>query len=218
MTPVSDPPAGVPGGATSEAPHETPARVEAPVQIVVGLGNPGVRYEGTRHNIGFEAVAALLGDRSVETRHFDGGLLVAAEIAGREIGLLRPMGYMNRSGGPVRRLLESEGRSPEETLVVCDDYALPLGTIRTRRRGSDGGHNGLASILSALGTDEIPRMRLGIGSPPAGEDPADFVLSHFAPQEAGAVEDLLERAVRAIETAIGQGIETAMNRFNRAAA
>jgi len=188
------------------------------VQIVVGLGNPGVRYEGTRHNIGFDAVALLLGDRSVRPRHFDGGLLVQAEIAGREIGLLRPMGYMNRSGGPVRRLLQSEGRSPEETLIVCDDYALPLGTIRTRRRGSDGGHNGLASIVSALGTDEIPRMRLGIGNPPAGEDPADFVLSHFAPQEAAAVEDLVERAVKAIETAVGQGIETAMNRFNRAAA
>ena len=215
---VSDPPSGAPGGAASGTPHETPTRVEVPVRIVVGLGNPGVRYAGTRHNIGFEAVAALLGDRSVRTRHFDGGLLVHAEIAGREIDLLRPMGYMNRSGGPVRRLLESEGRSPEETLVVCDDYALPLGTIRTRRRGSDGGHNGLASILSALGTDEFPRMRLGIGNPPAGEDPADFVLSHFAPPEAAAVEDLLERAVMAIETAVGRGIETAMNRFNRAAA
>ena len=216
--PVSDPSAGVPGGAPGGTPQETPARVEVPVQLVVGLGNPGVRYEGTRHNIGFEAVAALLGDRSVRTRHFDGGLLVEAEIAGREVGLLRPLGYMNRSGGPVRRLLQSEGRSAEETLIVCDDYALPLGTIRTRRRGSDGGHNGLASIISALGTDEIPRMRLGIGNPPAGEDPADFVLSHFAPQETAAVDDLLERAVQAIETAVGQGIETAMNRFNRAAA
>ncbi|MDE2882875.1 MAG: aminoacyl-tRNA hydrolase [Acidobacteriota bacterium] len=211
---MSDPPPGVPGG----SPHETPARVEVPVQIVVGLGNPGVRYEGTRHNIGFEAVAALLGERPVRSRHFDGGLLVEAEIGGREIGLLRPMGYMNRSGGPVRRLLQSEGCAPDEALVVCDDYALPLGTIRTRRRGSDGGHNGLASIRSALGTDDFPRMRLGIGNPPAGEDPADFVLSHFAPQEAAAVDDLLERAVRALETAVGQGIETAMNRFNRAAA
>ena len=184
----------------------------------MGLGNPGARYEGTRHNIGFDAVVSLLDDRAVRSRHFDGGLLVETEMAGRQISLLRPMGYMNRSGGPVRRLLESEGLSPEEALIVCDDYALPLGTIRTRRRGSDGGHNGLASILSALGTDEIPRMRLGIGNPPAGEDPADFVLTRFAPQEAAPVEDLLERAVRAIETAVGQGIETAMNRFNRAAA
>lgn len=184
----------------------------------MGLGNPGARYEGTRHNIGFDAVASLLRERSIRSRHFDGGLFVETEIAGREIGLLRPMGYMNRSGGPVRRLLQGEGLSPQEILIVCDDYALPLGTIRTRRRGSDGGHNGLASILSILGTDDIPRMRLGIGNPPAGEDPADFVLSHFASQEAAPVEDLLERAARAIETAVGQGIETAMNRFNRAAA
>lgn len=199
-------------------PAETATRVEVPVQIIVGLGNPGVRYEGTRHNIGFEVVASLLEDRTVRSRHFDGGILVEAEIAGREIGLLRPMGYMNRSGGPVRRLLQSEGLPSEATLIVCDDYALPLGAIRTRRRGSDGGHNGIASILSALGTDAIPRMRLGIGNPPAGEDPADFVLSPFTPQETAPVEDLLKRAVSALETAVGQGIETAMNRFNRTAA
>lgn len=186
-----------------------------PVQVVIGLGNPGARYEGTRHNIGFEAVAALLRDRPVRQRHFDGGMLFGSEIAGREIGLMCPMGYMNRSGGPVRRLLQSEGLSPDAALVVCDDYALPLGAIRTRRQGSDGGHNGLASILSALGTSEIPRMRLGIGNPPAGEDPADYVLSPFAPHEAAPVEELLTRAVQAIETAVGQGIETAMNRFNR---
>lgn len=215
--PVSDR-SGRPGSVAGEVPRETPTRAAVPVQVIVGLGNPGARYEGTRHNIGFDAVASLLADRSVRPRHFDGGLFVETEIAGREIGLLRPMGYMNRSGGPVRRLLQGEGRSPEETLIVCDDYALPLGTIRTRRRGSDGGHNGLASILSALGTDEIPRMRLGIGNPPAGEDPADFVLSPFAPDEAAPVEDLLGRAVQAIETAVGEGIETAMNRFNRAAA
>lgn len=215
---MSDRPSSVTAPALSRRPHETPARAAVPVRIVVGLGNPGARYEGTRHNIGFDAVASLLRERSIRSRHFDGGLFVETEIAGREIGLLRPMGYMNRSGGPVRRLLQGEGLSPQEILIVCDDYALPLGTIRTRRRGSDGGHNGLASILSILGTDDIPRMRLGIGNPPAGEDPADFVLSHFASQEAAPVEDLLERAARAIETAVGQGIETAMNRFNRAAA
>ena len=215
---MSDRSSSATGAAPSGTPHETPTRAAVPVQVIVGLGNPGARYEGTRHNIGFDVVVSLLGDRSIRSRHFDGGLFVETEIAGREVGLLRPMGYMNRSGGPVRRLLQSEGLTPPETLIVCDDYALPLGTIRTRRRGSDGGHNGLASILSALGTDEVPRMRLGIGTPPAGEDPADFVLSHFASQEAAPVEDLLERAARAIETAVGQGIETAMNRFNRAAA
>ena len=151
------------------------------LRCIVGLGNPGARYEGTRHNIGFEAVTALLQDRPVRRRHFDGGFLVEMELAGRDITLLCPMGYMNRSGGPVRRLLLSERLSPQEALVVCDDYALPLGTIRTRLRGSDGGHNGLASILSALETDGIPRMRLGIGNPPAGEDPADFVMKGLSP-------------------------------------
>ena len=202
-----------PGAVPLESPLELP--LQLPLKLVVGLGNPGARYERTRHNIGFDAIALLLERRSARRCLFDGGILVRAEIAGRDIGLLRPTGYMNRSGGPVRRLLQSEGLSPGVALVVCDDYALPLGAIRTRCRGSDGGHNGLASILSALGTNEIPRMRLGVGGPPAGEDPADYVLSPFASQEAAPVEDLLTRAVEAIETAVEQGIEVAMNRFNR---
>lgn len=210
-----DPRVSSAGESGERGPEAGRAPAETPVQAVVGLGNPGARYEGTRHNIGFEAVTALLRDRPVRRRHFDGGFLVETDIAGRNIALLCPMGYMNRSGGPVRRLLLGEGLSPGEALVVCDDYALPLGTIRTRLRGSDGGHNGLASILSALGTSDVPRMRLGIGNPPAGEDPADYVLSPFASHEAAPVEELLGRAVQAIETAVGQGIETAMNRFNR---
>lgn len=201
----------------SSAGTDATASVEAPppVRIVVGLGNPGTRYEKTRHNIGFEAVCALLESRSFRPRHFDGGVLVDATIRGRDISLLRPTGYMNRSGGPVRRLLEGSNFSPQEVLVVCDDFALPLGAIRTRRRGSDGGHNGLASILSALGTSEVPRMRLGVGGPPGDEDPADFVLDPFDESEHETVEDLLNRSAEAIETAIGDGIEVAMNRFNR---
>lgn len=207
------PPAGSP---LADAPGETPIR--APIRVVVGLGNPGARYDGTRHNIGFEAVTALLEGLSPRRRRFDGGELVEAEIADRPIVLLRPTGYMNRSGGPVRRLLASESASPQAALVVCDDYALPLGAIRARRRGSDGGHNGLASVLSALGTDEVPRMRLGVGAPPPGEDPADHVLAPFAAAEAEAVDDLLERAARAIATAVGEGLDAAMNRFNRSPA
>lgn len=203
------------GETGEQVPRDAPAPGGIPVQLVVGLGNPGARYEGTRHNVGFDAVARLLERRPVRRCLFDGGILVRTEIADRDIALLRPMGYMNRSGGPVRRLLNGEGLAPGSALIVCDDYALPLGAIRTRRHGSDGGHNGLASIISALGTNEVPRMRLGIGSPPAGEDPADYVLSPFASQEAAPVEDLLARAVEAIETAVEQGIEVAMNRFNR---
>ena len=204
---------------TREISRKTSASLEPegsfPVRVVVGLGNPGGGYENTRHNIGFDAIGALLDGREVHRRHFDGGVLAEATIAGRAIALLRPTGFMNRSGGPVRRFIQGEAIAPQETLVVCDDYALPLGAIRTRRRGSDGGHNGLASVLGAVGTTEVPRMRLGVGAPPAGEDPADYVLSRFAPNEVASVEGLLARAVEAIETAVGHGVETAMNRFNR---
>ena len=209
-------PALPPAESPVRAPIEAP--VQAPIRVIVGLGNPGARYDGTRHNIGFEAVAALLEGRPARRRRFDGGELVEAEIADRPVVLLRPTGYMNRSGGPVRRLLASESASPQAALVVCDDYALPLGAIRARRRGSDGGHNGLASVLSAVGTEEVPRMRLGVGAPPPGEDPADHVLAPFAPAEAEAVADLIERAARAIATAVGEGLDAAMNRFNRSPA
>lgn len=198
---------------------ETPAPVRAPnavpIRIVIGLGNPGARYQGTRHNIGWEALTALLEDRPTRRRHFDGGELVEADLAGRPVAFLRPTTYMNRSGGPVRRCLAAEAAAPQAALVVCDDYALPLGAIRTRRRGSDGGHNGLASIFGALGTTEVPRMRLGVGAPPPGEDPADHVLAPFAAGEEERVEDLLVRAAAAIGTAVEEGLDAAMNRFNR---
>ncbi len=182
---------------------------------MIGLGNPGPRYDGTRHNIGFDAVAGLLEGRASRRRHFDGGVLTEVEIHGRAVSLFFPTSYMNRSGGPVRHLLRSEAAPPEAALVVCDDMALPLGSIRTRRRGSDGGHNGLASVIAALATNEVPRMRLGVGAPPSGADPADFVLDRFSAAEAEPVAELVSRAVQAIECAIGDGIDVAMNRFNR---
>ncbi len=198
------------------APEKHASEVRIPeIRIIVGLGNPGARYAGTRHNIGFEAVAALLDGRTSRRCAFAGGTLLEAGIAGREVALLCPTGFMNRSGGPLRRLLEIRRVPPGAALVVCDDYALPLGALRTRRRGSDGGHNGLASVFRSLGTIEVPRMRLGVGAPPQGGDPADHVLSPFEPSEVQPVAALLARAVEAIETAVGQGLETAMNRFNR---
>jgi len=192
-----------------------PSAAPGAIQAVVGLGNPGRRYAGTRHNIGFDVVARLLRDRSAKERWFPGGLLVEVEIAGRTVPLLRPTGYMNRSGSAVRRMLESDGLTPNGVLVVCDDFVLPLGAIRFRRRGSDGGHNGLGSILRALGTKDFPRVRLGVGAPSPRSDPSEHVLSPFRTDEAEAVEDLVARSAEAIETALGSGLETAMNRFNR---
>lgn len=212
-------PGSLSASGAAAAATETPAPVRVPnavpIRIVIGLGNPGARYRGTRHNIGWEALTALLEGRATRRRHFDGGELVEADLAGRPVAFLRPTTYMNRSGGPVRRCLAAESAAPQAALVVCDDYALPLGAIRTRRRGSDGGHNGLASIFGALGTTEVPRMRLGVGAPPPGEDPADHVLAPFAAGEEERVEDLLVRAAAAIGTAVEEGLDAAMNRFNR---
>lgn len=187
------------------------------IRVVIGLGNPGPRYDGTRHNIGFDAVAAVLGQRDSRRRHFDGGVLTDVEVRGRAISLFFPTLYMNRSGGPVRRLLGSNAAPPEAALVVCDDIALPLGSIRIRRRGSDGGHNGLSSILAALGTRDVPRMRLGVGAPPSAREQSDYVLDRFAAGETDMATELVERAALAIECVIGDGLDAAMNRFNRTA-
>ena len=207
-------PLQAPDGVGDRAPAPE-APISTPIRIVVGLGNPGARYDGTRHNIGFDAVASFLEGRPSRPRHFDGGEMVETEIADRTVVVLRPTTWMNRSGGPVRRCLGVEAAPPAAALIVCDDFALPLGSIRTRRRGSDGGHNGLASILRALGTNEVPRMRLGVGAPPAGEDPADYVLRRFEKAEEAAATDLAARAAEAIGAALSEGVAFAMNRFNR---
>jgi len=186
-----------------------------PIRLVVGLGNPGARYEQTRHNVGFDVIEKLLEDRDVTRRFFEGGTLLEAEVTGRAVMFLCPSGYMNRSGGPVVRAVRANHLSPQAALLVCDDYALPLGALRTRKRGSDGGHNGLASVLQALGTTEMPRMRLGVGGPPPGVDAADYVLARFGPEEAEARENLIARAAEAVVTAIGEGLDVSMNRFNR---
>ena len=187
------------------------------IQVVIGLGNPGPRYDGTRHNIGFDAVAALLDGREGRRRHFDGGVLTDVDMRGREISLFFPTLYMNRSGGPVRRLLRSNGAPPAAVLIVCDDIALPLGSLRIRRRGSDGGHNGLSSIFGALGTRDVPRMRLGVGAPPSAREQSDYVLDRFAPDETETASDLVSRAALAIECVVSDGLDAAMNRFNRTA-
>jgi len=189
-----------------------------PLRLVVGLGNPGARYEQTRHNIGFDVVAELLEGRACSRRFFEGGSLVEAEIAERPILFLCPGGYMNRSGGPVRRAVTANQLVPASVLVICDDYALPLGAIRARRRGSDGGHNGLASVFGALGTQLVPRLRLGVGAPPPGTDPADHVLAPFEPGEMETGRDLVVRAAEAVVTAIRDGLDVSMNRYNRTSA
>ena len=179
--------------------------------VVVGLGNPGPRYAGTRHNIGFRVAEGLLDGRGKWVRE-EAAEIARIRIAGQEVLLVRPQSFMNRSGEAVRVLRERGGLTPAETLVVLDDFLLDFGRLRLRRGGSDGGHNGLASVLEVLQTDQVPRLRLGVGPVPPGESDIDFVLAPFAPGE--EVAGLVERGCAAARCWLAEGTEAAMNRFN----
>ncbi|MCS7173680.1 MAG: aminoacyl-tRNA hydrolase [Armatimonadetes bacterium] len=186
------------------------------MRLVVGLGNPGRRYRGTRHNVGWEVVDRLGARWDVEISREEGEALVGrGEIGGVGVLLVKPLTYMNRSGEAVRWLMHRYGLRPQEIVVVYDDVDLPMGSIRVRARGGAGGHHGMASVLEALGTQEIPRVRVGIGRPRG--DAAEYVLSRFAPGERPAMEEAMERAADAVETILREGIEVAMNRYNRRA-
>lgn len=179
------------------------------MRVVVGLGNPGTRYARTRHNIGFLVAAELAGSGWVDRL---AAQTATVRIAGETVLVVRPQTYMNRSGDAVLALSELEDFAPEDTLVVFDDFLLDFGRIRLRRSGSDGGHNGLASILQRLRTEQVPRLRLGVGPVPAGESDIDFVLTPFA--QAEDVEGLVHRGSAAARCWLQEGIEAAMNRFN----
>jgi peptidyl-tRNA hydrolase, PTH1 family len=188
--------------------------------IVAGLGNPGSRYEGTRHNLGFRVIEWLCDRFRVKMRQDPGPSLAGRTTAGGiDIVLLKPLTYMNNSGEAVALAMTRYGIPPERVLVVVDDFALPLGTLRIRPRGSDGGHNGLTSVIEKLGTTEFPRLRLGIAGtqPPAGEEMAGFVLSSFAAEEEDQVRAMVERAGDACLVYAEHGLADAMNRFNTAA-
>ncbi len=186
--------------------------------LIVGLGNPGAPYTGSRHNIGRDTVAALAqrwGARLEQSRY--GARFGRVQWRGQTLVLAVSLTYMNESGQPVAALLRALGASPSQLLVVSDDLDLPLGTIRLRQSGSSGGHRGLESIVQHVGTTDFPRLRLGIGRPPEGQDAADYVLSPFADEERPIVASAVERALSAIETAVSAGIAAAMSRYNREA-
>jgi PTH1 family peptidyl-tRNA hydrolase len=138
-------------------------------------------------------------------------------MRGREVTVIKPQTYMNLSGEALEILAGMEPVRPADTLVICDDIALPLGFIRLRKKGSDGGHNGLKSVIDSLGGGSFPRLRLGVGPVPAGVDPADFVLAPLGEDELTVTAKMLREAVKCIETLIDHGVGTAMNRFNRRA-
>lgn len=184
--------------------------------MIVFLGNPGSKYDGTRHNAGFR-VGDLLAERcGVKIRRVKNRALTAvADIGGREVLLVKPQTFMNLSGEAVRPLADFYKLSPDHILVVSDETALPPGRIRLRPGGSAGGHNGLKSIISHLGTDAFPRLRLGVGAPPHPEyEMVDWVLGSLHGEDEKRFADAVTRAADAIECCVTQGIDKAMSLYN----
>ncbi|MCS7187458.1 MAG: aminoacyl-tRNA hydrolase [Armatimonadetes bacterium] len=191
-------------------------RTEPIDRLIVGIGNPGPEYAQTRHNVGFRVVNLLakqLGVKREEAKFK--GIFAVAKLEGLTIGLLKPLTYVNLSGQSVRDAVKRLNLATEQILVVLDDAQLPLGKLRLRAKGSSGGHKGLQSIIEALQTENIPRLRIGIGSPPEGVDMATFVLSPFEPEEENIVAETIEISAEAAKVWAREGIETAMQRFNR---
>lgn len=183
--------------------------------LIVGLGNPGVSYERTRHNVGFNIVRRLadqLGGVFKSASHLTGDL-AQLNVHGKKVLLLLPTTFMNASGDAVRRCKEYYGVPFDQVLVVCDDIALPLGTLRMRTKGSPGGHNGLKSIEAHLNTEHYARLRIGI-SAPGHENLADYVLGKFSQEESAEVQKIAARAVEVLELWINKGIAAAMQAAN----
>src|SRR3954469_12417086 len=183
-------------------------------KLVVGLGNPGSKYEGTRHNIGFEVVDRLAkgGSGATFARKFD-GLVAEAEIDFHRVLLLKPETFMNLSGRSVRQAVRFYKVELADLLVVCDDLNLPLGKLRLRGGGSDGGQKGLRDISAQLGSEDYARLRIGVGDR-GPIDASDFVLSRFRSTERPAIDDALILASQAVAVWATQGLAAAMNRFN----
>ena len=186
------------------------------MKLIVGLGNPGSKYRGTRHNVGFEVVDLVARRRGLTFESGPGEAVIARERGPRALVMLaKPLTYMNVSGGAVQTLGHYYRIEPGALLVVADDVNLSLGRLRARPSGSDGGHNGLGSIIDSLGTDQFARLRVGVGRGDRRRDVADHVLARFEGAEREEIDRAIARAADAIETFVDDGIDTMMNRFNR---
>src|SRR5581483_3019187 len=183
--------------------------------LIVGLGNPGENYRGTRHNVGFRVVEALVVKRNVKVREKDEAIFGSYQLEGREIILFFPQTFMNESGRAVAPFARYRNIPSDHILVVSDDLDLPPGRVRLKPSGGSGGHHGLDSLISHLGGTGFPRLRIGVGKPPTAGEGAHHVLSGFPPEEKEKVEKAIERAAEGIEILILQGAETAMNEVNK---
>ena len=184
--------------------------------VIAGLGNPGRKYEGTRHNSGFAALDILAERYRIPvTSERMKGLCGTGLIEGEKVLLVKPLTFMNLSGECVGPLSRYYKLTPEEVLIVCDDVNLPLGQLRMREKGSAGGHNGLKDIIRMLGSDAFPRLRVGVGLQPPGMDLVDFVLKQFDQEEKKRCSEAEERAAEAVRLWLAQGTAAVMNRYNQ---
>jgi PTH1 family peptidyl-tRNA hydrolase len=184
-------------------------------KLVVGLGNPGRKYDKTRHNIGFEVVGQTARDWNAEkVKHKFKGEMVDVRIGNQAVCLLCPSTFMNRSGGSVQEAASFFKSTPHQLLVICDDFALDLGRLRFRPKGSSGGQKGLEDIIRCLGTDGFSRLRIGIGRPPDSWEGADFVLSKFSKSEQTEIDVAVRRAADAVADWVVHGTDYCMNKYN----
>lgn len=185
------------------------------MKLILGLGNPGKRYQKSRHNLGFRVLDSLAKRLKIkiETRRYK-SLLGRGRIGKQRIVLAQPLTFMNNSGVAATSLVRGLKISLENLVVVCDDIELPLGKIRIRKRGGSGGHKGLESIIQELGTGEFPRLRLGIGRPPRGMDPREYVLQDFTKEENLLVKEEIDKAGEALILLVREGVTSAMNKYN----
>ena len=184
------------------------------MRLIVGLGNPGRTYVGTRHNVGFWVVEALADGAGLKFRRHSEASLTQGQVAGRAATLVKPQAFMNQSGPVVAALVDDLALDLSDVIVVHDDLDLDPGRLRIKFRGGPGGHNGVLSIINALGSDRFARLKIGVGRPPEGEDPAAYVLSPVPRRERLVFDDAVQRAVDALECWIAEGALVAMNRFN----
>ena len=186
--------------------------------LIVGLGNPGREYEATRHNMGFDVIDKLVEEHRIP----QGGVKFNAMygkglIGGQQALLMKPLSYMNLSGGPIRDMLHYFKIDPEtEMIVIYDDIDTEPGSLRIRKQGSAGGHNGIKDIIKQLGTQKFTRIRIGVGAKPQGWDLADYVLGRFHGEEKAIMEDARKRAAKAAVMMMNEGLQAAMNEYNRA--
>lgn len=186
------------------------------MKLIVGLGNPGMQYAATRHNIGFEVIDSIAETYNISVmKNKYKALIGEGNIAGEKVILMKPQTYMNLSGEAVKACMDFHKISNEDLIVIYDDISLAVGQLRIRKSGSAGGHNGIKNIIAHLGTQEFPRIKFGVGEKPAGWDLANYVLGRFSEDDMKIIGPRVGDAVKATETIINSGIEKAMNNYNK---